>query len=268
MLSGITKHINMKLISFDLCADMGFFKKPDINEKIYLTYNMLHKPALLGILGAIIGLRGYERNGEFPEYYMRLKHLKIGIEPLNSDKGNYTKTTVSYNNTTGFASDEAGGNLIVTEQILLYPSYRCYLLLNTDNEIEHTLYERIFNQNSEYLPYLGKNDFSAWWSKDSVIEYSFYEGQPQEDFVIKSIFRKDGSSVKKERQNLLDDFDMYSIEPESIFFYFEKLPVEIDEELKQYVISDFAYTSVKIKKNTSIKNLYLLKEEQKYVQLY
>ena len=46
----------MKLISFDLCADMGFLKKPDINEKIYLTYNMLHKPALLGILGAIIGL--------------------------------------------------------------------------------------------------------------------------------------------------------------------------------------------------------------------
>jgi CRISPR-associated protein Cas5h len=28
---------------------------------------MLHKPALLGILGAIIGLRGYEKKGEFPD---------------------------------------------------------------------------------------------------------------------------------------------------------------------------------------------------------
>ena len=50
-----------KLISFDLKAEFGFFKKPDIND-IYLTYNMLHKPALLGILGAVIGLQGYQKN--------------------------------------------------------------------------------------------------------------------------------------------------------------------------------------------------------------
>lgn len=67
---------DQKLISFDLKAEMGFFKKPDINDGIYLTYNMLHKPALLGILGAIIGLKGYEKKGIMPEYYSRLEHLK------------------------------------------------------------------------------------------------------------------------------------------------------------------------------------------------
>jgi CRISPR-associated protein Cas5h len=50
---------NFKLVSFDLKADFGFFKKPDINDGLYLTYNMLHKPTLLGILGAIVGLQGY-----------------------------------------------------------------------------------------------------------------------------------------------------------------------------------------------------------------
>ena len=63
---------NQRLISFDIQADFGFFKKPDYNDGVLLTYNMLHKPALLGILGAIIGLRGYRKKGEWPEYYQRL----------------------------------------------------------------------------------------------------------------------------------------------------------------------------------------------------
>ena len=54
---------NQRLISFDIQADFGFFKKPDYNDGVLLTYNMLHKPALLGILGAIIGLRGYRKKG-------------------------------------------------------------------------------------------------------------------------------------------------------------------------------------------------------------
>ena len=47
---------NQRLISFDIQADFGFFKKPDYNDGVLLTYNMLHKPALLGILGAITAL--------------------------------------------------------------------------------------------------------------------------------------------------------------------------------------------------------------------
>lgn len=64
-----------KLVSFDLKADFGFFKKPDVNE-VYLTYNMIHKPALLGILGAIVGLQGFQKNAVLPLYYQKLKHLK------------------------------------------------------------------------------------------------------------------------------------------------------------------------------------------------
>lgn len=265
----ITTFIEMKLLSFDLRAEMGFFKKPDINEKIYLTYNMLHRPALLGILGAIAGLKGYEKNGEMPEYYKKLKHLKIGIEPLESDKGNYTKTIISYNNTTGFASNEDGGNLIVSEQILLNPSFRCYVLLDTDNKIEQTLYNRITNQEAEYIPYLGKNDFSAWWEKYSVKEYKYKNEHPQSSFIIKSIFNKENHSVNEERQGLMDDFDLFSMETSSqIFFYFERLPIGFDEELKQYQMSDFAYTSAKLKKDTSLENLYFLQNEGIYVQLF
>ena len=110
---------NQRLISFDIQADFGFFKKPDYNDGVLLTYNMLHKPALLGILGAIIGLRGYRKKGEWPEYYQRLAALPVGIEPLEGrhEKGNFQKTIVKYTNTVGYANQD--GNLLVEESMLI-----------------------------------------------------------------------------------------------------------------------------------------------------
>ncbi len=120
------------LLSFDLRADFACFKKPDVNEGIILTFNCLHKPALLGILGAIVGLKGYSRKGEFPEYYHVFKDLPVGIEPLEGfhEKGNFNKTIIKYTNTVGYAN--ADGNLIVTEQTLIRPGYRCYVLVDDD----------------------------------------------------------------------------------------------------------------------------------------
>ncbi len=51
-------------------------KNPITNEPVYLTFNMLHKPALLGILGAIAGMKGFVKNGELPEYYEKTEGCK------------------------------------------------------------------------------------------------------------------------------------------------------------------------------------------------
>ncbi|MCC8172010.1 MAG: type I-B CRISPR-associated protein Cas5b [Parabacteroides sp.] len=234
---------NQRLISFDLKAEMGFLKKPDINDGIYLTYNMLHKPALLGILGAIAGMKGYEQNGRFPDYYQRLKHLKTAILPLESNNGNYTKEIVSYNNSTGLASNESGGNLVVTEQILLKPAYRCFLLLNPDNPDEQTLYDTILSYKAEFLPYLGKNDFSAWWV--NAKEYSSIEKFDfKHDYKVASIFAKT-EAVKNFVAKNMNLFASRAKEPE--FFYFEKLPVGFDETLFQYTYADFVYSNVTFK---------------------
>ncbi len=238
---------NQKLISFDLKAEMGFFKKPDINSGIYLTYNMLHKPALLGILGAIAGLRGYQENGKLPEYYQVLKHLKVGIKPLDSDKGNYTKDIVAYNNGTGFASSEPGGNLIVTEQIIIKPAYRCYLLLNLNDDVEKILYERIRDCKAEFLPYMGKNDFSAWW--ENVTEYDAEKFSFESNYKIASIFAKTeavGGYVAK-------SMSMFSKESkEATFMYFEKLPVSFEEKLYQYEYKDFVYSNATFLKDMNM----------------
>jgi len=51
------------LVSFDISSDFGFFKKPDVND-FGLTYNMPPKPTVLGIIGSIIGMDGFDKQRE------------------------------------------------------------------------------------------------------------------------------------------------------------------------------------------------------------
>lgn len=225
-----------RLVSFDLKADFGFFKKPDINE-VYLTYNMIHKPALLGILGAIVGLQGFQKNEVLPQYYQNLKHLKVGISPLNSHSGNFDKHFVEYTNTTGMASNEEGGNLIIREQVLINPGYRCFLLLNLEDKIEKDLYINLQSYYAEFLPYMGKNDFSAWW--ENFKEYdSFEKFDFDRDYRIATVFCKEQAII----DYIVKIMGFAAMSREPISFYFEKLPIGYDEILFQYGYGDFVYS--------------------------
>lgn len=256
-----------KLISFTIYAEKGFLKKPDINEGMYLTYNMLHKPAILGILGAITGLEGYTKNQEFPEYYKLYKDIPIGIKPKNDDKGNFQKTIISYNNTTGLASNEPGGNLIVTEQTLIAPSYTIYLLLDFEKVKQKELYENIKNQEAVYLPYLGKNDYSLWWKKEEVKEYDFERVIKKENAKIDTVFRKEEAIIEHIiKQSGRRNRSISALE----FVYFEHLPIGFDEKLYQYEMADFAYLNAVLDTETPVKNenLYYLEKENLIVYLY
>lgn len=261
-----------KLISVDLKALMGFFKKPDINEgvkkQLYLTFNMLHKPALLGILGAVLGLEGYGNSGEFPEYLKMLEKVPVGIEPLNSDEGHYSKILIQYNNTTGFASQETDGILVVAEQVLLKPSFRCYLLLNLNDELQNRLDTMLQKEEAEYLPYMGKNDFHAWW--ENYREYAYEQFPFDRDFKVRTLIKKGNQLIKGQQADAdhgLMDLLSYPSD-ESLFIRFEELPVGFDTELKQYRKEVFAYTNYTFKKDFYLEGLYWLKEEAIAVQLF
>lgn len=259
-----------KLISFTIKAEKGFFKKPDINDGIYLTYNMLHKPAILGILGAIIGLEGYKKNSELPEYYKKLNDIPVGIKPVGDEKGNFQKTIITYNNTTGLASNEPGGNLIITEQTLIKPSYIIYLLLDLENENQKQIYDNIKNQEAEYLPYLGKNDYSLWWDKNEVEEYEWENAQDLNNSItVSTIFIKKDITIKDSKIDKIENFDLLDfsdLSDEPQFVSFERLPINFNKDLFQYNMADFAYTNFKLKDRVQIKNLYSLNDNE-YVQL-
>lgn len=259
-----------QLISFDIKADFGFLKKPDTNAPVYLTYNMMHKPCVLGILGAIMGYSGFKNNKNLPEYYDKLVNeqgIKIGIKPLKDEKGNFSKTTVKYNNSVGYANESGlkntagkdinikyGATINVVEQILIAPSYRIYLL--TDNQ---ELLQRIQNCEAEFLPYLGKNDFSLWW--ENVQMYDYEEFEPQDSYKVNSIFIK--KSVVKSGKEKTEDLDFWEMDfLGGEFMYFERLPIGYDEELYQYEYQPFVLTTFKLKKNYKIDNLYQLNNDE------
>lgn len=245
-----------KLISIDLEADFGFLRKPDTNENIAMTYNMLHKPALLGILGAILGLEGYQRLGELPEYYKQLHSLKIGIEPLRADNGNFSKTTIVYTNTVGYANKD--GNLIAYENTLIKPSFRIFLALSD----KHPLYASLKNGHAEFIPYLGKNEFPVWWR--SFREYELKPFEFGDEYEVKTLFCK--SEGDRSRSNVADDGGFSLLSDLSAlsgsFFYFERLPVGFQEfETKrgkeyQYQLDSFVFSNANFSSDYKLDNLY------------
>lgn len=262
-----------KLISIDLKADFGFFRKPDTNSTVNFSFNIIHKPALLGILGAVIGLDGYKELGKLPAYYDALKNIKVGIQPLYHDKGNFRKTVIKYSNTIGYANK--GGPFLTEEAVLINPAYRIYLLLEVEDFNQKKLFEFLKEGKAEYLPYFGKNECSAWvenFEENYPVEKNVFNG---ESFEIKSIFSKSIFSksivVKDSLADNGDDFtdiDIDFINSENPFVYFERLPLKFDEApLLQYKLEPFSFTTGKMKPHVRLPNLFRIQPNQ-YVQLF
>ena len=148
----------MQALKFTLSGKTAFFRRPEVNTYYYFTFGNIHKVALLGIFGAILGYQGYNNTIELPEFYQKLKDIKISILPQNK-KGYFSKKIQYYNNSVGYASKQQGGNLIIKEQWLENVCWDIVVLL--DNEEANKLAKAIINKKCIFIPYLGKNDHPA-----------------------------------------------------------------------------------------------------------
>ena len=249
----------MEILKFKLSGKNAFFKKPEVNTYCYFTYGNIHRIALLGILGAILGYKGYSQMKDilsikeeidlkpaYPEFYEKLKELKIAILPLNP-KGVITKKIQIFNNSTGAGSKELdkknkieyGVNLIVKEQWLENPKWEICILL--DCEEAKKIKEAIQNRKCKFYPYLGTNDHFA------DIEYlGVEEAQPikQDDYRIDSFMVKDNIEfIEKNSRQLRKILSEDEIESYSQFKYEEALPKSIDAEVNNYELERFVYTN-------------------------
>lgn len=249
----------MEILKFKLSGKSAFFKKPEVNTYCYFTYGNIHRIALLGILGAILGYKGYSQMKDilsikeeidlkpaYPEFYEKLKELKIAILPLNP-KGVITKKIQIFNNSTGAGSKELdkknkieyGVNLIVKEQWLENPKWEICILL--DCEEAKKIKEAIQNRKCKFYPYLGTNDHFA------DIEYlGVEEAQPikQDDYRIDSFMVKDNIEfIEKNSRQLRKILSEDEIESYSQFKYEEALPKSIDAEVNNYELERFVYTN-------------------------
>lgn len=172
------------------------------------------------------------------------RKLKIGIEPIGMGQtsGNFEKMIVKYNNATGHANI---GTLNVSEQILIKPEYRIYIELCENEE----LFWRLKNYEAVFIPYFGKNEFSCWW--ENFRDYGNVKNIISETFKVKTIFLKPtGTTLNKLREQIAFGLMAGMQEKvEIIFSQFERLPVGLNKELKQYdELEEFVYTNMKFTK--------------------
>ena len=243
----------MKALKFKLSGKSAFFKKPEVNTYCYFTYGNIHKVALLGIFGSIIGYNGYgdvknfmqdtkrkkkqPLKPSYPDFYEKLVSLKIAITPLTKT-GVINKKVQRFNNSVGYASAEQGGNLIVKQQWLENPAWQIYLLL--DSPLAVQIKDKIAAHQCEYYPYLGSNDHFADITDISVEQLQ--EVQP-EYLKLNCLAMQDNFSVR-----VLSGYEKRKLYYQGIkdvymtFKYQETLPYELDAYTNNYILKNFIYT--------------------------
>ena len=248
----------MKAVSFELSGKTACFRKPDVNQFAYFTYNNIHKIALLGLLGAIVGYGGYtqlfNKNGNlkrgqlgyddgYPEFYEKLKNLKISITPL-APYGYFSKKIQVFNNSAGYASKEDGGNLIVREQWLENPKWRI-MVLDDGSDAYAKLKEYVLSGKCIFIPYLGKNDHPAKIGEVKEITLNHFI----DDSKISSLFIEDMCEI-------------LSMPPrgELSYFFTEVSPVKLQEEYHFYKYENLVFTNHKVFHNSS-DDIYSFEEE-------
>ncbi|MBW9159616.1 MULTISPECIES: type I-B CRISPR-associated protein Cas5b [Clostridium] len=252
----------MQAIKFKLTGRTAFFKKPDVNVNTYFTYNNIHKVALLGILGAVIGLQGHiqqnrsikEGNSvEYPEFYSKLKDLKICINPYGKN-GYFSKKVQIFNNSVGYASGEAGGNLIVREQWIENPLWEIYLL--NDGSIEQALFDKLedylIHTKCTYIPYLGKNDHPAVIEDCKIVNLE----EVKDIEHIDSLFLVETVTLG----------DSPYIEGGDTYFFKEFSPVSLSKQYNFYEFRELCYTSLLIEEVATNDSIY--KEEGKIIAFF
>lgn len=155
----------MKAVKFDVCGLTAFFRNPDLNVPdgdMYFSFPHIHKIAVAGILGAVIGLHGYRLQGDadYPEFWKGLGSLEIAVIP---DRAIFKKKLIECTNTTGFANEEPknGLSMVYKEQWLMgtaeSPLKWTVYVKDDGSELFEQVCDALMGNNAVYMPYLGNN---------------------------------------------------------------------------------------------------------------
>lgn len=235
----------MNGLAFELSGRTAFFKKPDVNEYAYFTYSHIHKIALLGLLGATLGLNGYlqqfesiKKDGEnadntFPEFYSVLHALRVAIVPYG-DRGYFSKKIQAFNNGVGYASHEQGGNLIIRQQWLERPKWTIYLM---QGEVEEHVYQKLrqmlLQRQTIFIPYLGSNDHQAKLSNVRSVTL-----EPVHEIAgLDSLFPVEN----------IDYASRGTYGEQAPFYFSEWMPIALNEATNHYIMQELGHTNKRLK---------------------
>jgi CRISPR-associated protein Cas5h len=237
----------VETIKFELSGAEATFKKPYINN-MNLTYSHIHKIALLGMLGAILGLEGHEQEEKediYPEFYEKLKGLKVSILPHTPF---IPKTIKDVTDTNGFSNK--GETFVTREQALVNPKWTIYVQKGETNDILYgKLKEMLLKEWAKYSPYLGRNHYQATRENAEIINLKAID--------LEDVNKID-SLIKEKDFEFVEDFSL----EENVFETGEYYPTKYRPYVNYYIEEKMYLTNkvIEVKEGNSIyvdKNRYL-----------
>lgn len=236
----------MECLKFDIYGKYAFFKNPENNIGVEFSFEHIHKPCLLGILGCILGLDGKDsitKDNPYPEYYKRLKDIKVSIVPNKPIFNKFKETTT---NTMGFANK--GFAQVLNREVLQNVRWTIHILKESiDKELYNRLYGLLESHESSYPLYLGNNAYPAKISNVELVEVDRIDSA--EEITISSIFDKNIIEEKYDftENDLVLPYDLIIYAPEDInklllytynWFEFTNLMIDVKNEDNLYTHGD------------------------------
>jgi CRISPR-associated protein Cas5h len=219
-----------KIIQIKLTGKFAHFNYPFTSPNfLKKSFSIPPRTTILGIIGAMIGLEGFQQyhKREEPEYYEKLKNIQISIG-LNDIP---LKQLIKYNSLNSFANDakqdsaEGKCNIIIKEEILLNPEYTISFLLDDSKKYDKKILKSITKEKvvSVYPIYLGKNEFFANIEDVKIFNEDDFE------FDNYGLIDKLNSIIPLDKLNEDDGYEnlIYDIFSENIDFKNKKMRTKI-----------------------------------------
>ncbi|MBU3092739.1 hypothetical protein KPL35_11700 [Clostridium sp. CF011] len=229
-------------LKFDLLGKYAFLKNPESNTGTEFSFEHLHKPCLLGILGCILGMNGKAQlTKEKPdlEYYENLRNIKVSIVP---SKPVFNKFKETITDTTGYAND--GSTQILDKKILQNVCWTIYILKDSIQEqYWNELCYLLQKHESKYPLYLGNNSYKAKVDGFEIVNLD--EVEDTDDITITSIFKEE----------IVEEFNEYTESDMVIPYNLEIYAPGTLNELTLYEYKWFRFTNLMVTTKDN-KNLY------------
>lgn len=242
----------MEILKFNLSGQTAFFRNNDVNDgDITYSYGHIHKVALMGVLGAVLGLGGHntaynKTKGKYiyPKFYEVLKDIKVAICP-KAKYGYFERKKQNMINTCGYSINKdtkKGQILMYTEQYIENPSWDIYIDLNSiESDVAEKMKDFILHNKAVYIPYLGKTNHAAIISDMKVCE-----GKISNEKIVNLHSMFPFTSGIKKHVDIFADED-------SIFEYREILPISYSESNCYYKSKLFVYSNRQYEVDENIK---------------
>lgn len=239
------KHLNKKINFHEIKAVLVNSKFKKLDRLIELLKMPDDKNYDFGELKEI--LKELKIELQYPEFYRKLKHLRVGIKPPEKNFP-FNKIMNKYNSRNSYyytiKDDKEADTANISEQLLIKPTYRIYVY-DENNEILDELAKRIQDNNPIFMPYLGKNEFIITMKNlDILHDVIPIKDRPTQ---IDSIFLRnengeDKSNAKTSKRKLGDATGtMVSGLPQGYRFV-EQYPTSYSNEM-YYILHMAEYTS-------------------------